>query len=129
MKVAFTSPTPAVASAGTRWLMLGAMAVLLSAGALNNGTDLTTSVWDSLSTWLTGMLSSTWVLVLAFIALIAAVWQLAHGGGYRGISLILGILGVALIGPGMVKEVAKANGEVASISAPSGSFTKPAVHL
>jgi hypothetical protein len=46
------------------------------------------------------------VLVLAFIALIAAVWQLAHGRGYGGVGLILGILAIALLGPGLVNSVA-----------------------
>jgi hypothetical protein len=110
--------------ASMSWLLLGALAIGLSAGALNNNVALTASVWDGLQTWLAGMLTSTWVLVLALIALISAVWTLAHGGGYRGIALILGILGVALIGPGVVTQVAQANGQVASISVPSGTFSK-----
>jgi hypothetical protein len=116
-------------SASLGWLALGAVVICLSIGALNNNVALTASVWDSLETWLAGMLSSTWVLVLALIALISAVWTLAHGGGYRGIALILGILGVALIGPGVVRQVAQANGEVASISSPLGTFATPAPKL
>lgn len=118
------SSTKANSASDLMLLVACALAIGFSVGALNGGTALTTSVWDALETWLTGMLSSTWVLVLAFIALIAAVWSLAHGGGYRGISLILGILAVALIGPGVVRQVAQANGEVATISAPAGTFAK-----
>ena len=96
-------------------LFAGALTSLAAIGALNGGTALTTSAWDSIVTYIQGMLTSTWVLVLAFVVLIIAVWQLAHGGGYRTVGLILGVLAVALIGPGVVRGVATSLGEPASI--------------
>ena len=96
-------------------LFAGALTSLAAIGALNGGTALTTSAWDSIVTYIQAMLTSTWVLVLAFVVLIIAVWQLAHGGGYRTVGLILGVLAVALIGPGVVRGVATSLGEPASI--------------
>lgn len=96
-------------------LFAGALAALASIGALNGGKTLTASSWDSIVTYINGMLTSTWVLVLAFVVLIIAVWQLAHGGGYKTVGLILGVLAVALIGPGVVRGVATSVGDVASI--------------
>jgi hypothetical protein len=87
-------------------LILGTVGLLVMMAALNGGAAPTASVWDGLVTYLRGLLTSTWVLVLAFIALIAAVWQLAHGRGYGGVALILGILAIALLGPGLVTSVA-----------------------
>jgi hypothetical protein len=97
-------------------LVLSVLAVLGTLAALNGGTALTASSWDSMVTYLQGMLSSTWVLVLAFAALIVCVWQLMHGAGYRSAGLILAILGFALIGPGVVRAMATATGEPASIT-------------
>lgn len=96
-------------------LFAGALAALASIGALNGGTTLTASSWDSIVTYINGMLTSTWVLVLAFVVLIIAVWQLAHGGGYKTVGLILGVLAVALIGPGVVRGVATSVGDAGSI--------------
>jgi hypothetical protein len=101
----------------TAALMLSVLTVLGTLAALNGGTALTASSWDSMVTYLQGMLSSTWVLVLAFAALLITVWQLMHGAGYRTAGLILAILGFALIGPGVVRALATATGEPASITA------------
>ena len=101
----------------TAALMLSVLTVLGTLAALNGGTALTASSWDSMVTYLQGMLSSTWVLVLAFAALLVTVWQLMHGAGYRTAGLILAILGFALIGPGVVRALATATGEPASITA------------
>ena len=114
-------------SSSTMLLLLfaGALAALASIGALNGGATLTASSWDSIVTYINGMLTSTWVLVLAFVVLIITVWQLAHGGGYKTIGLILGVLGVALIGPGVVRGVATSVGDAASIEqTPSGFVHK-----
>jgi hypothetical protein len=97
-------------------LMLSVLTILGTLAALNGGTALTASSWDSMVTYLQGMLSSTWVLVLAFAALVIVVWQLMHGAGYRTAGLILAILGFALIGPGVVRALATATGEPASIT-------------
>lgn len=98
-------------------LVLSVVAVLGTLAALNGGTALTTSSWDAMVTYLQGMLSSTWVLVLVFVTILITVWQLMHGAGYRTAGLILGILGFALIGPGVVRAMATATGEPASITA------------
>lgn len=97
-------------------LILCTVFLLSTIGALNGGTALTASVWDALKTWLQGMLTSTWLLVLTLITLVVCVWRLAHGQGYGMLSVILGILAVALIGPGFVTAAATATGEIASIS-------------
>jgi hypothetical protein len=89
-------------------LAVAMIALLTTMAALNGGTVLTTSVWDGLTTTLSGLLSSTWVLALAFIALVAAVWQIAHGRGYSYLAVILGLLSVAIIGPTFVTTVATA---------------------
>ena len=117
-----TSTTPPSTHEVDQWqitaaLMLSVVTVLGTLAALNGGTALTASSWDSMVTYLQGMLSSTWVLVLAFAALLITVWQLMHGAGYRTAGLILAILGFALIGPGVVRALATATGEPASITA------------
>jgi hypothetical protein len=100
-------------------LAVGVACVLMSAGALNGGTALTTGVWDSLSTWMQGLLSSTWVLVLALASLVGAVWQLASGKGFASLGLVLGVLAVALIGPGVITTLSTSTLQPASISAPA----------
>jgi hypothetical protein len=100
-------------------LALGVTGVLMSAGALNGGTALQTGVWDSLSTWMQGLLSSTWVLVLALSALVGAVWQLASGKGFASLGLVLGVLAVALIGPGVITTLSTSTMQPASITAPA----------
>jgi len=97
-------------------LILCTVFLLSTIGALNGGVDLTASVWDALKIWLQSMLTSTWLLVLTLITLVVCVWRLAHGQGYGMLSVILGILAVALIGPGFVTAAATATGEIASIS-------------
>lgn len=97
-------------------LIMCTVFMLSTIGALNGGVDLTASVWDALKIWLQSMLTSTWLLVLTLITLVVCVWRLAHGQGYGMLSVILGILAVALIGPGFVTAAATATGEIASIS-------------
>ena len=53
--------------------------------------------------------------VLLLIVLIACVWQLAHGGGYKSISFVIGILAVALIGPDFVVDLATAMPDAAQM--------------
>lgn len=88
-------------------LFAAPVAILLCAAAMNGGA-LTASNWDTMVTQLRGILTSTWVIVLLLIVLIACVWQLAHGGGYKSISFVIGILAVALIGPDFVVDLATA---------------------
>lgn len=90
--------------------------VMIGIGALN-GSALTASAWDGLRTQLANMLTSTWVMVLALISLVASVWRLAHGGGYGMLSIVLGVLAVALIGPGFVTTIATASRPVPAVHA------------
>lgn len=101
-------------------LMASVIVVLGAIGALNGGTALTTGAWDSTVTYINSLLTSTWLFVLAFTVLVVAVWQLAHGGGYRSIGLILGVLAIALVGPGVVRSIATATAAPGSVtSAPA----------
>eukprot|EP01037_Dinobryon_pediforme_P029904 gene29904-33743_t len=97
--------------AGKKWsgfMMFAApVAILLCAAAMNGGA-LTASGWDTMVTQLRSLLTSTWVIVLLLVVLIACVWQLAHGGGYKSISFVIGILGIALIGPDFIVDLATA---------------------
>ena len=79
--------------------------LVVSAGALNGGTALTASAFDSLKTQATTLLSSTMVLSLAFISLVVGVWQLAHGKGWGVLGWVLGILVLALVGPALITTV------------------------
>ena len=90
-------------------LLVTTFGLLITIGALNGGTPVAASVWDGLKTQLTSMLTSSWVLALAFVALVASVWQLAHGRGYATLSVVLGLLSVALIGPTFVTSIATAD--------------------
>ena len=96
-------------------LVLGVTATLLSLAALNGGTAVTASDWDSVVTYLRNMLTSTWVLVLGLVALVVCVWQLAHGQGYGAASYVLAIMGFAIIGPGVVTAMATSIGEIGYI--------------
>lgn len=117
MQTKFLLPKMEISHWITALMLIMCTVFLLSTiGALNGGLDLTASVWDALRIWLQGMLTSTWLLVLTLITLVVCVWRLAHGQGYGMLSVILGILAVALIGPGFVTAAAKATGEIASIS-------------
>ncbi|CAE6841976.1 hypothetical protein [Paraburkholderia aspalathi] len=89
-------------------LAMGAM--LISVGALNGGTALAASAWDTLVSTIQSMLGSTLVMALVLLSLIVTIWQLAHGQGYRNLTVVLGILAVALIGPSLMTTVATATG-------------------
>lgn len=117
MQTKFLFPKMEISHWMTAMMLIICTVFLMSTiGALNGGVDLTASVWDALKTWLQSMLTSTWLLVLTLITLVVCVWRLAHGQGYGMLSVILGILAVALIGPGFVAGAATATGEIASIS-------------
>ena len=49
-------------------MIAATVVVLATVGALNGGVAVTTGVWDALLTTVRGLLTSTWVLALAFIA-------------------------------------------------------------
>ena len=80
-------------------LALAPVAILICMAAMNGGVALSASAFDSVVLTLKTMLSSTWVIMLATIVLVITVWQLAHGGGYKTVGLVVGVLAVALVGP------------------------------
>ena len=123
---AMQSRKPMSDNAALATLVIGTVGLLITIAALNGGTAPTASAWDGVKTYLTSLLSSSWVLVLAFIALVAAVWQIAHGKGYGAVGLILGILSVALIGPGVVTAAATATRSPLAIESPTNA-TSPVV--
>lgn len=77
-------------------------AVLGSMAAMNNGTSLAGNEFGPVVTWLRDMLASDLTMVLALVVLLAGIWQLAHGGGYKTVGVILGVLAIALVGPGVL---------------------------
>lgn len=90
-------------------LMVAApIGILACMAAMNGGTALEASAFDSVVTTLKGMLSSTWVMMLAIIVLVVAVWQLAHGGGYKTVGLVIGVLAIALVGPTFLTTISTA---------------------
>lgn len=86
-------------AAGTLVAVAVPFALLGTMAAMNGATALTVGPFDSVVGVLTSLLSSTWTIMLALVVLVAAVWQLAHGGGYKSIGVILGVLAIALVGP------------------------------
>jgi type IV secretory pathway VirB2 component (pilin) len=87
-------------------LMVGAPLLILGCmAAMNGGTALSASAFDSVVTTLRTMLTSSWLMMLAIIVLVVAVWQLAHGGGYKTVGVVIGVLAVALVGPTFLTTV------------------------
>ena len=78
------------------------------AGTMNNGTALSASVFDTVVIWLTDLAHSTFTLMLALIVLVVAGWQIAHGGGYKMLGLILAVLAVMILGPTFLTTMATA---------------------
>lgn len=104
-------PTAMARSPRTTLIMVSAMSVMLvSIGALNGGSALGASAWDVFVTTLQTILSSTFIMFLIMLSLLVTVWQLGHGGGYRNLTVVLGILVVGLIGPSLATTVATATG-------------------
>jgi fumarate reductase subunit D len=109
----FNLPVPGVRERRTaaRLIMAAGMCgMLLAIGALNGGTALSASAFDAIVTTIQGVLGSTFILFLIMLALLITVWQLAHGGGYRNLTVVLGILAVGLIGPSLAPQIATATG-------------------
>ena len=96
--------------------------LLVTIAALNGGVAPTASSWDTIKTWLHDLLTSTFVLMLALIALLAGVWQIAHGRGYATLGTVLGVLAAALLGPATVDAAATATRD------PSMAVMAPAAH-
>lgn len=104
-------------SGGSRALAMVAapLAIMAAMAAMNGGNALQASAFDSVVDTLNTLLSSTWVMMLAIIVLVVAVWQLAHGGGYKTVGLVIGVLAVALVGPTFLTTVSTAMPTAAQI--------------
>jgi hypothetical protein len=106
----------------TLGLLLGTTcALLVTLGALNGGAALTPSTWDAIKNYLAGMLGSSFVISLALVALVVCVWQIAHGRGYGHVGTVLGILAVALLGPGMVTAASTSTREPVAVTEPAAA--------
>jgi len=81
------------------------IAILGCMAAMNGGTALATGPFDVVVTTLRDILASSWTIMLALVVLVVAIWQLAHGGGYKTVGVILGVLAIALVGPGFLTTI------------------------
>ena len=108
-------------------LLVGTAGLLVTIGTLNGGVAPSASAWDGIKAYLTTLLGSTFILVLAFLALVVCVWQIAHGRGYAHVATILGVLAVALLGPGIVSAAATATRSPETLVAPLDAVSAPAV--
>jgi hypothetical protein len=104
-------------------LIVASVALLSTAGALNGGTALATSGFDIVVTTIKGLLTSTMVLSFALVALFASVWQITHGKGYGMLSMVLGVMAVAILGPAIVTSVGTSTRDPAAISAQAKHVT------
>ena len=90
-----STPTAGKPDARREYVRTMAIALACTAGllvtiaALNGGVAPAASTWDVIKTWLHDLLTSTFVIMLALIALLAGVWQVAHGRGYGTVTLPL----------------------------------------
>ena len=98
--------------------------LLVTIAALNGGVPPTASTWDAIKTFLHDLLTSTFVIMLALIALVAAIWQASHGRGYGQLSIVLGVLAAGLLGPGVVDAAATATRDPSvAVVTPAASST------
>ena len=101
---------------GTVGLIAGAFLLLATVGALNGGTALSTSAWDAFATWEKGLLSSSFVEAGALLVVVWGIWQAAHGKGFSFLSLTIGIIAVAVLGPTVITQLATATRPATSIT-------------
>ena len=59
-------------------LLVGTAGLLVTMAALNGGVAPAASTWDGIRTYLNSLLGSSFVMVLAFMALVVCVWQIAQ---------------------------------------------------
>ena len=97
-------------------LVVFAASALVMVGALNGGVAPTPGVWDVITNWFHDLLVSTFGVMLGFIALVAAVWRAAHGGGYASLGTVLAVVALAFMGPQMVVTVATATPDAQAVA-------------
>lgn len=104
-----TLSLPSKKSAGAFFALVAVPVLLmLSIAALNGGTAPTAGIWDAIVTTIQGLLKSNLVIGLALVALMGGVWSIAHGGGYGFLSVVLGVMALAFIGPSVITTIATA---------------------
>lgn len=79
--------------------------LMMSIAALNGGVAPTAGIWDAIVTTIQGLLKSNLVIGLALVALMGGVWSIAHGGGYGFLSVVLGVMALAFIGPSVITTI------------------------
>jgi len=89
--------------------------------AMNGGTALAAGPFDVVVTTLRDILASSWTIMLALVVLVVAIWQLAHGGGYKTVGLILGVLAIALVGPGFLTTISTSMPTAAQVQVIEGA--------
>ena len=89
--------------------------------AMNGGTALAAGPFDVVVTTLRDILASSWTIMLALVVLVVAIWQLAHGGGYKTVGVILGVLAIALVGPGFLTTISTSMPTAAQVQVIEGA--------
>lgn len=115
MKLSFSTPFSSFNSEGNsqaKKMLLGLLCLVGIAGlaaALNGGSALGTSDFDSLITYLkTNWLQSTFVIFLCVASLVGTLWQLLHGKGLGSLSTIIMLLVVGVSGYAIITSAATA---------------------
>lgn len=111
----------ALVAVATPIALLGCMA------AMNGGTALAAGPFDVVVTTLRDILASSWTIMLSLVVLVVAIWQLAHGGGYKSVGVILGVLAIALVGPGMLTTISTSMPSVAQVAIIAQSDLAPSL--
>jgi len=94
-------------------LILGTGMLLVSMAALNGGVAPSTGAFTTFVTYIKSLLTSDFVYFLAFIALIAGLWQ-AKRGQYVLIEAVAIVLVLAFAGPSIITTAATATLPVVS---------------
>lgn len=102
---------------GTVGMIAGAILLLTTVGALNGGTALSTSAWDAFVTWEKGLLASSFVEAGALLVVVWGIWQAAHGKGFAFLSLTIGIIAIAVLGPTVITQLATATRPAIAVTA------------
>lgn len=91
------------------FFLVAASAFLVSSiAALNGGTALTASSWDTFVNWENSMLTSSYVQAAALLVLVWGIWNASHGKGFGFLSMTVGIIAIAILGPNVITALATA---------------------
>ncbi len=90
------------------FLMAASVFLVGSVAALNGGAALTASSWDTFVNWENGMLTSSYVQAAALLVLVWGIWNASHGKGFGFLSMTVGIIAIAILGPAIISALATA---------------------